>query len=159
MGIKLAASLSTLSGWLMAVCVFIADYFGGHKFVCWLVIAVTVMDAIWGIAVSLKLGNFTTSELARQTIVKLAVYGCILFAFVGLDRVADMTISASVIGSLIVLVETWSSCGAMLILYPHIVILRLLKKHLAGEIASKLNCDVSEVENVLKEIHTRKKKK
>jgi hypothetical protein len=153
-GIKIVASLSTLQGWLTGLAVFIADYFAGHAFVCLLVLVVTMMDAIWGIAVSIKRGKFTRSELARQTIVKLAVYGCTLVAFVGLDKMVDTTISASIIGAIIVLVELWSSCASMLILYPHMAFLRLIKEHLIGEIANKLNIPESEVEEVLKDIHS-----
>lgn len=157
MGLKIASAFNTLGGWLMAVALFIADYFAGHVFVCFFVIGVTLMDAAWGIAVSVKRGEFTLSELARQTVVKLAVYGCALAVFVGLDRMVGTTLSASVIGAIIVLVELWSSCASMLILYPHIAFLRLLKKHLTGEIASKLNVEPGEVEEALSVIQKKKK--
>jgi len=115
-------------------------------------VAVTLMDAIWGVAVSLRLGKFTRSELLRLTIDKLAVYGCAMFVFVGLDRMAETTLSASIIGSAIVLVEFWSSCASMLILFPHMAFLRLMKKALTGEIASKLQIDENEVTEILKEL-------
>lgn len=156
-GLKLTASLTTTSGWLTAIALTIADYFAGHIFVCFLVIGVTIMDAMWGIAVSIKQGKFTLSELARLTIVKLAIYGCTISVFIGIDKIVDTTISASIIGALIVLIELWSSCASMLILYPHVAFLRLIKKHLTGEIASKLGVDVAEVEDALKDIHKRNK--
>jgi hypothetical protein len=116
-----------------------------------------MMDAGWGIAVSVKQGKFTLSELARQTVVKLAIYGCALTVFVGLDKMANITLTASIVGSIIVLVEFWSSCASMLILYPHMAVLQLLKKHLTGEIASKLNIEPSDVENALKSMQKKKK--
>lgn len=149
---KLYNILQTEWGWTLGCGVFIADYFAGHKFVVWLVVAVTLMDAIWGVAVSLRLGKFTRSELLRLTIDKLAVYGCAMFVFVGLDRMAETTLSASIIGSAIVLVEFWSSCASMLILFPHMAFLRLMKKALTGEIASKLQIDENEVTEILKEL-------
>lgn len=150
---KLESILQTGWGWGLGGVLFVADYFSGHMFIVWLVVAVTLMDAIWGIAVSVRLGNFTKSELLRLTIDKLAVYGCALFVFVGIDRIGNTTLTASVVGAAIVLVEFWSSCASMLIIYPHIVFLRLLKKALTGEIASKLHVDKDEVDKILNELH------
>jgi hypothetical protein len=156
-GLKLSASLSTLAGWLSAVGIFIADYFAGHTFATLFVVGVTFMDALWGIAVSIKQGKFTLSELARLTVVKLAIYGCALAVFVGIDKMIDSSITASALGAIIALVELWSSCASMLILYPHMAILQLIKKHLTGEIASKLGCDPSEVESVMEQMNKKKK--
>ena len=65
---KLLCILQTVWGWITGLCLFLIDYFAGHKFVVFLVMAVTIMDAIWGIAVSIKQGKFTLSELARLTV-------------------------------------------------------------------------------------------
>ena len=146
---KLLCLLQTMAGWLSLAVISFIDYFAGHGFVVLLVVAVTLMDAGWGIAVSVKQGKFTLSELARLTIAKLAVYGCAMFVFVGLDKIIDNTISASIVGAAIVLVEFWSSCASMLIMFPHFLFLRLLKKALTGEIASKLHIEESDVEKVL----------
>ena len=148
---KLYGILQTGCGWIMGVLFFVADYFAGHSFTVNLVVAVTLMDAFWGIAVSIKQGRFTLSELARLTIAKIAVYGCALFVFVGLDRVADTVVATALIGSAIVLVEFWSSCGSMLILFPNFLFLKLMKKALKGEIASKLHISEEDVDKVLEE--------
>ena len=150
---KLYHILQTVYGWIAAVVIFLADYCAGHRFIIFLALAVTLMDAVWGVAVSLKRGKFTLSELLRLTVAKLAVYGCALLVFVGLDRLAGTSITASVVGSAIVLVEFWSSCAAMLILFPWMPFLRLMKKALTGEIAAKLNIPVDEVESALNTIH------
>lgn len=141
--------LSTGWGWATFVSLSVLDYIAGHSFVVFLVVAATLIDAVWGIAVSLKKGEFTKSELARLTIAKLAVYGCVMFVFIGLDKFINSTITASIIGAAIVLVEFWSSCASMLILYPNFLFLRLLKKALTGEIASKLGIPEEEVKEVL----------
>lgn len=146
---KLCAILGTGWGWLVGAVIFIMDYFAGHSFIVFLVVAVTLMDAFWGIAVSIRQGRFALSELARLTIAKTAVYGCVLFVFVGLDKLADTVLTTALIGSTIVLVEFWSSCGSMLILFPNFLFLRLLKKALKGEIASKLHISEDDVDKVL----------
>ena len=147
--LKLGSILTNGWGWLVGVGLAFLDYFAGHSFVVFLVAAATLMDAVWGIAVSIKNGDFTKSELARLTFAKLIVYGCVLFIFIGIDKMIDSTITASVIGACIVLVEFWSSCASMLILYPRFLFLKLLKHALIGEIASKLNKTEDEVKEIL----------
>jgi len=141
--------LNNLLGWVYLLVLFLIDYFAGHAFIVCLAMAVTLMDAVWGIAVSIRQGQFALSELARLTIAKLAVYGCALSVFVGLDKVTDSVVTGSVVGAAIVLVEFWSCCASMLILFPHILFLRLMKKALTGEIASKLHISEDDVVNVL----------
>lgn len=135
---KLLQALQCVQGWIVALCVFIVNYFAGHRVIVLLVVAVTIMDAFWGILVSLKRRRFALSELGRLTISKLAVYGCAMAVFVGLDSLADTVLTATIVGTAIVLVEFWSSCASMLILYPDFLFLRIFSKALTGEIARKL---------------------
>lgn len=151
---KLMTLSCTAYGWILALLTMIIDYFSPHALVIKLVVAATLLDAIWGIAVSIKEGRFTLSELARNTVGKLTVYGSALFVFVGLDKFTDSTISTKVIGGVIMLVELWSSSASMLILFPDFPFLRLFQKALTGEIAAKLQVPVEEVESALR----RKKK-
>ena len=148
---KLCDILQNLLGWVYLLVLFFIDYFAGHGFIVCLAMAVTLMDAVWGIAVSIRQGQFALSELARLTIAKLAVYGCALSVFVGLDKVTDSVVTGSIVGAAIVLVEFWSCCASMLILFPHILFLRLMKKALTGEIASKLHISDDDVQSVLDE--------
>lgn len=147
--LKLSHILSNGWGWLIGIGLAFIDYFAGHSFVVFLVAAATLIDAGWGIAVSIHNGKFTKSELARLTFAKLIVYGCVLFIFIGIDKMIDSTITASVIGAAIVLVECWSSCASMLILFPNFLFLRLLKKALLGEIASKLGISEDEAKELM----------
>lgn len=146
---RLGSVLSTSWGWATFAALAVMDYISGHSFVVFLVLAATIIDAVWGIAVSLKQGEFTKSELARLTIAKFAVYGCAMFIFIGLDKFVDTTITASIVGALIVLVEFWSSCGSMLILFPNFLFLRIMKKALVGEVASKLKISEEEAMELL----------
>lgn len=146
---KLENIFSSVWGWILAICLFIGDYFAGHAFVTMLIVAVTLIDAVWGIALSIKRGRFALSELGRMTIAKLTVYGCAMFVFVGIDKQMHTNITASIIGTAIVLVEFWSSCGSMSILYPDFLFLRLMRRFLIGEIARKLNIPEDKVEEEL----------
>ena len=159
LGERFSAILHTVQGWIAALVLLIADYIAGHEFAVGLVVAITIMDAVWGIAVSIKRGKFALSELARLTVAKFAVYGCAMLTFIGIDRIIDADITTAAIATVITLVEFWSSCGSMLILYPNLPALRLLKKALIGEIASKLHIPEEEVEKVLEEFDKSKRKK
>lgn len=147
---KLSMILQTAQGWMIALGVFLAEYFfGDHATVVWLVLTATLLDAVWGIAVSVSHGQFTLSELMRLTVAKIAVYGCALAVFIGLDKVTGTELSTDIVGGAIILCESWSMCASMLIIFPHIAILQLLKKALIGEIATKLRIPPEEVEEVL----------
>ena len=146
---KLQAILHTVQGWVVAFVLFAADYIAGHELAVGLVVAVTLMDAVGGITVSIRKARFALSELARLTIGKLAVYGCAMLVFIGLDKMVGMTLSASVVGAAITLVELWSASASMLILFPNFLFLKLLRKALRGEIASKLGVKEEDVEDLL----------
>jgi len=148
-GLKLLGILQTVQGWVVAGLLFLLDFIAGHELAVGLVVAVTLMDAAWGITVSIHRRKFALSELARLTIGKLAVYGCAMLVFIGLDRLIGMTLTASVVGAAITLVELWSASASMLILFPNFLFLKLLRKALTGEIASKLGVEPEEVEKVL----------
>jgi len=147
---KLGTILQTVQGWAVAAGIFVAEYFfADHATVVWLVLTATLLDAVWGIAVSISHGQFTLSELMRLTVAKIAVYGCALAVFIGLDKVTHTELTTDIVGGAIILCETWSMLGSMLIIYPHIPILKLLRKALTGEIANKLRITPEEVEEVL----------
>ena len=148
-GVKLLGILQTVQGWVVAGLLFLLDFIAGHELAVGLVVAVTLMDAAWGITVSIHRRKFALSELARLTIGKLAVYGCAMLVFIGLDKLIGMTLTASVVGAAITLVELWSASASMLILFPNFLFLKLLRKALTGEIASKLGVEPEEVEKVL----------
>ena len=153
--LKFSDIFSHITGWVMAIGIFFADIFAGHSFIMGIVVVVTALDAIWGIAVSIKMGGFALSELLRMTVGKLAVYGCALFSFFALDAYIhtqidiEMTLTTAIIGALIVLTETWSSIASMLILFPELPFLRLMEKALTGEIARKLQIPEEDVKEVL----------
>ena len=141
--------------WLTAILLFIVEVFAGAKFLVLMVTVVTIMDAGWGIAVSIKRGKFTLSELMRQTVVKILVYGCALLVFLSLDKFVEMEtgltmeITSGLIGVIIVLTEGWSSAASALILFPNVPFLRFMQKALTGEIARKLGISEDEVAQIM----------
>lgn len=148
---KLMVVLSTVWGWLMCLLLLIANFLAGYKMMVGFTVIAVVMDAVWGIASSLKQKRFTKSELARDSFSKLAVYGSVILVFILIDKLLGVSngLTTSVICICIILVELWSTAASMLICFPHMPFLQILKKALVGEIASKLSVKPENVETAL----------
>ena len=148
---KLQAILSTMSGWLSFVGVLIANFFAGYEFTIKMVAIVVVLDLLWAVASAIKRGTFAYSYLGKETVSKLSVYGSVIAVFIAIEKLTgvNITITTILICSVIMLVEVWSMAGSMLIVFPHMPFLRLLRPILAGEIAHKLRISEDEVENFL----------
>lgn len=142
-------------GWFAGFGLFVLDALTGGKLVIYTVVIASVIDLACGIAVSQKRKQFTLSELMRNTVEKLAVYGAVLLAFLCLDKVVasettlDLTLTSGLVGAVITMSEAWSFSASLLILFPKNVFLRLMQKALTGEIARKLGCETEEVDKIL----------
>ena len=157
--IKLSNIFSTFFGWLLAIFIAVGNFFAGHIGIINIVLFAVIIDAFWGIFVSVKQGKFVLSELARLSISKLLVYGCVLALFIAIDKMlgGSLVVSSTIVATLIVLVEAWSTLASMIIVYPDMAFLRLLRKVLKGEIASKLGIEESQVDNYF--VNKKSKKK
>lgn len=148
--VKLGAILQTVQGWVIALGLFLAEYFfADHEIVVKAVLIAILLDAVWGISASVKQGKFALSELMRQTVVKIAIYGSALAALIQVDKVASTTLCTTVVSIPILVCEIWSMAGSMLIVKPDMPFLRLFRKVLKGEIANKLGVAPEEVEDIL----------
>ena len=148
---KLMVVLSTMWGWVMCLFLIITNFLTGYETMVGFTVLAVVMDAVWGIASSLKQKRFTKSELARDSFSKLAVYGSVILIFILIDKLIGVGngLTTSVICIGIILVELWSTAASMLICFPRMPFLQLLKKALVGEIASKLRVKPEDVEIAL----------
>lgn len=148
---KLTDALSSFWGWIAATTTIVVDSLCGHGTAIYLVLLLVIIDMILGIRVSHRRHKFTLSALARETVSKAEVYGITVLVFVGLDTLLpdSFSVTTEIVCALIVMIEFWSAAASLLILHPDTPLLRLLQTKLAGEIASKLDVDASEVHNIL----------
>ena len=155
---KLIDALSTSWGWLIGAIMFVVNLVVGYEAMISFVVLAVVIDAFWGIASSLKQHKFTLSELGRNSLGKLAVYGTSMLLFIIIDKLLGINngLPTNVICVSIILVEVWSTSASMLICFPNMPFLQLMKRALTGEIPSKLNVPPSEVEEVLKALKKKK---
>ena len=158
---KLFEVLSTVWGWLLCAVLLVMNFIVGYEKMVGFTVMAIVLDAVWGIAASLLQRRFALSELARDTFSKIAVYGTAVFIFILVDKLVGVNsgLTTSVICIGIILVELWSMSASMLICFPNLPFLKLLKKALAGEIASKLNVRPEDVTAALETLHTKTNEK
>jgi hypothetical protein len=132
---KLQAILSTFSGWVSLLGVFLANFFAGYQSAIEAVVIVVTLDLAWAIASAIKRGTFAYSYLGKESVNKLSVYGSVIVGFVVLDKLVGMALPVTtiVVCLLISLVELWSMAGSMLIVFPNMPFLRLLRPILRGE--------------------------
>lgn len=155
---KLIMILSSIWGWIAGILLIILNTIVDHSTAITFVVAVVVMDLIWGVAASVKMKRFTTSELMRDTVGKFAVYGTAILTFCFLDKMLgeSVTVTTAVICSVIMLVELWSSMGNALIVFPNMPFLKLLRGALVGEIANKLHVPEEKVKEIFNETDKKK---
>ena len=129
------AILSTFSGWVSLLGVFWANFFAGYQSAIDAVVIVVTLDLAWAIASAIKRGTFAYSYLVKESVNKLSVYGSVIVGFVVLDKLVGMALPVTtiVVCLLISLVELWSMAGSMLIVFPNMPFLRLLRPILRGE--------------------------
>ena len=153
---KLCEVLSTVWGWLMFVVLLIMNFIVGYEKMLGFTVIAVVLDAVWGVAASILQNRFALSGLARDTVSKLSVYGSAILFFILIDKLVGVNsgLTTSVICIVIILVELWSMSASMLICFPRLPFLKILKKALAGEIASKLNVRPEDVTEALDTLHS-----
>lgn len=156
---KLLMILSSIYGWITGILLIILNAIVDQKIAITFVVVMVTLDLFWGIAAALKMHRFATSELMRDTLGKLAVYGTAILTFCFIDKMLgdSVTLTTAVICSIINLVELWSSMGNALIVFPNIPFLRLIRGALVGEIANKLHVSEDQVKEAFN--ITDKKKK
>ncbi len=151
--------------WLGGLALFVADAVAGGRIIIYMVVISAIVDLLCGVAVAHRRKEFTLSELMRQSVDKLIVYGLALLVFFCIDAAVEQetdlqtNITSGLVGILITLTEVWSLTASLLILQPNNPLLKLLQKQLTGEIARKLGCEESEVSKILTASRRKKNQK
>ena len=149
--IKLRELLQTTWGWFLLLCSFLVDFFAGYKMAIAGIVIVVALDAFWGIWAAIKQGKYARSELARDTLSKIAAYGSAVLITIMIEHVIqwDSIFLTSVIAALICATELWSISGNILIVNPKAHFFKLLRPVLKGEIARKLGIGEDKVDEAL----------
>jgi len=160
---RIADVMSTAFGRISCVAVFtlswLTAWFGDTRMTCLcFVIAAVVIDLIWGITSSAKQHKFALSVGFTKTAIKLMIYSSIIAFAALLEKsiASDFTVLSRASSSVLIVAETVSVFGHILIVKPNAPVIKLLWKLLRSEIAKKLGISVEEVEAFYNNINTEK---
>jgi len=151
--IQLNNALSTAYGWMLAMVSTLIAFVTPEKVSFFVVGGAILADLFWGIVASLKLKKFLLSAALRETIKKIGVYS---FALMGAMAIESIThsegtfIAVRTVAILASVCEFWSMSASMLIVYPKMPFLKLLRGQLKGEIESKIKRNVN-IDEILKD--------
>lgn len=148
---KTADVFSTLGGWILAVCSLLLSFLGDEKNAFIAVGLAILFDMFWGVCSAIKRKKFLLSYLGRETFFKVLIYGSTLLLALQIERSLNDSwgIVTRVLCVLAAICEVWSACAHILIIKPNFPFIRLFRKHLAGEIASKMKASSEEIENIM----------
>lgn len=157
--LRITDCFHSASGVFTVLACLVLSYISGYEGMLIFLTFCVVLDAFWGILVALKMGKFARSDLFRQTVVKMAAYGTVLFMLIGMERILgiESVLPTAIIASIIAACELWSISGNILIINPRIPVLSLMRNALKGEIARKLGISEDAVSEVLDNFDSYKK--
>lgn len=143
----LQALTASLYGWLTFTAASIGAFFAPEKYAFIIVLVAILLDAFFGVLVSIKRGQFLLSKLGRVTLLKITSYGAALVVVYMVEKLAHDTgfIAVKVAAGWAVACEFWSMSASVLILWPEAYFFKIMRKQLKGEIAAKLGQDIDDI--------------
>ena len=151
--IQLNDALSSAYGWMLAMFFAVIAFIPPEK-VSFIVVGGAIFaDLFWGIAASVKQKKFILSVAFRETLKKVGVYSFALMGALSIEAIAHIEgtfIAVRTVAILASVCEFWSMSASMLIVYPKMPFLKLLRGQLKGEIESKLKRNV-DIDKILKD--------
>lgn len=134
-------------GWLITALSSVITFFASEKYAFTIVLVAVVLDAVFGIMVSVRNGKFALSKLGRVTTFKIVSYGASLVLVFMLEKLAHDTgfFGVKVVAAWAVACEFWSMSASILIIWPEAAFFRIMRRHLKGEMAAKLGTDLNDI--------------
>jgi len=145
--LKLEMVLQTVWGWLAVTLVSVYNFFLPEGYAFTLVLVMILLDAVFGLSVAVKQGNFALSKLGSITLFKISAYfAALVFTFMVEKLAHDQGfIGVKVAAGWAAICEFWSMSASILIIWPNAPFFRIMRRHLKGEIASKLGQSVDDI--------------
>lgn len=139
--------LSNGYGWAIASVCSALTFFASERYAFTVVLAAILIDAVFGIIVSIMNGRFLLSKLGRVTLFKIASYMAALVMIFMIERLAHDSgfLGVKVVAGWAVACEFWSMSASILIIWPEAAFFRILRRHLKGEISAKLGTDIADI--------------
>ena len=124
-----------------------AAFFAPESYTFAVVLIAIMLDAVFGVTVSIKNGGFVLSKLLRVTTFKMFSYGAALVMIYLAERLVHDTglVGIKVAGGWALACEFWSMSASILIIWPDAYFFRIMRVHLRGEMQAKLGTDLDAV--------------
>ena len=148
---NLGAAFSTPFGWVVAPLSAFATIIAPEKTSFIVVAGAILADLFWGVAAAIKLKKFILSKALRDTVKKIGIYSFAMLGAMAIESIAHAEGTFVAIRTIAVFAsvcEFWSMSASMLIVYPNMPFLKLLRGQLKGEIQSKVSKNVN-VDDIL----------
>ena len=148
---NLGAAFSTSFGWGVALLSAFATIIAPEKTSFIVVAGAILADLFWGVAAAIKLKKFFLSTALRDTVKKIGIYSFAMLGAMAIESISHAEGTFVAIRTIAVkaaVCEFWSMSASMLIVYPNMPFLKLLRGQLKGEIQSKVSKNVN-VDDIL----------
>lgn len=148
---KMIYVLSHVWGWVSLGFISIIAYFQPAYHIYWAIIAIIGIDAVMGVAVSIKKGSYALSYLGKETSWKVVFYTLLFMAIFIFEEAlgSDINIGLYLAFSIAGAFELLSILANGTIIKPNFPLFKVLAKYIQGEIARKLGLPVEEIEKAI----------
>ena len=157
---KIYEVLSSIWGKILATITFCGMFLGDRLPLFWYITFAIIVDAVWGVATSLRFRKFIFSKLITKSAIKIFAYVSI-YALVALVEKGfsggDFIFTSSIIAAILISSELWSILGHIGVAYPDFMVIKILRKYLKGEMAKKLGIPEDELDEILYNNNKQKK--
>lgn len=142
-----AKVLTTKFGWLLTGASSIVTFFASERYAFLVVLAAIFIDAYFGASVSLRKGEFLLSKLGRATMFKITAYGACLVMVFMLEKLVHEQgfVGVKLAAGWALACEFWSTSANILIIWPEATFFKIMRRHLRGEMASKLGTNIDDI--------------
>lgn len=125
----------------------VGAFFAPQAFSFTVVFVAIVLDAIFGVMVSIKKGGFILSKLGRVTLFKLFSYGSALTMVMFAEHLLHDTnlVGIKIVAAWALACEFWSMSASILVLWPEAYFFRIMRVHLRGEMRAKIGDDLDDI--------------
>jgi hypothetical protein len=131
----------------LAVLGTVGAFFAPEAYTFSVVLIAIILDAIFGVTVSIKNGGFLLSKLMRVTFFKMFSYGAALTMVLLAERLLHDSglVGIKVAAGWALACEFWSMSASILIIWPDAYFFRIMRVHLRGEMQAKLGTNIDDI--------------
>lgn len=136
-----------------AAVIWIIGFFSPVWYPFMVVLIMIGIDLYWGIRAAYIRRQLVLSEAGRRTVDKITSYLSCLTAVYLIEHIIfeNSIVITSGIAALASACELWSFSASILIIHPNFPFIRLFRKQLRGEIESKANISLEELDKLYSE--------